>query len=223
MDILALLASAYEWADKAAAILGYVIAGLLALQVFLAAVAAMLRGVGSQVPPAAGVYLVQAAASLDAAAHWCGDASPHLLKLVGWLRGILPKAPPPAALLLLLAIPLCLASTACAGSFEIAKVAGATDRGVTRAQVSYGAGATAAPADPKRCQALDETHMVWSSFAKAGAALTGGAGLATIPADDQGARIGLAVGAVIVGAFTAAAITVADSSAESWSRECSAP
>lgn len=154
---------------------------------------------------------------------WCRVASADLRAFAAWLQTIGSVKPPPTALLLLLAIPLCLASTACAGSFEIAKVAGAQDRGVTRAQVSYGAGATAAPADPKRCQSLDETHMVWSSFAKAGAALTGGAGLSTIPADDQGARIGLAVGAVIVGAFTAAAITVADSSAESWSRECAAP
>jgi hypothetical protein len=155
------------------------------------------------------------------AGEWCRKTGTDLVTFSAWLRKVLPGGPP-ASLLLLVALSA-LPMTGCAGSFEIAKVAGATDRGVTRAQVSYSAGATAAPADPKRCQSLDETHMVWSSLAKAGAALTGGAGLATIPADDQGARIGLAVGAVIVGAFTAAAITVADSSAESWSRECSVP
>lgn len=175
-------------------------------------VSSLLGGLGSLIPDAWG-------------GEWLRRAGLDVAWFVVKLREFGPKVPPsgpPAALLLLVALSA-LPMTGCAGSFEIAKVAGAQDRGVTRAQVSYGAGATAAPADPKRCQALDETHMVWSSFAKAGAALTGGAGLATIPADDQGARIGLAVGAVIVGAFTAAAITVADSSAESWSRECSAP
>lgn len=157
------------------------------------------------------------------AGEWCRKAGTDLVTFSTWLRKVLPGGPP-AALVFIVAA-LALPMTGCAGSFEVAKLAGATDRGVTRAQVTYRAGETqaAAPADPKRCQSLDETHMVWSSLAKAGAALTGGAGLATIPADDQGARIGLAVGAVIVGAFTAAAVTVSDSAAESWSRECSAP
>ena len=156
------------------------------------------------------------------AGEWCRKAGTDLVTFSAWLRKVLPGGPP-AALMLLVAL-TALPMTGCAGSFEIAKLAGAQDRGVTRTQVTYKAGETpAVTPDPKRCQSLDERHMVWSSLAKAGAAVTGAAGLTTIPVEDTGARIGIAVGAVVVGAFTAAAITVADSAAESWSRECASP
>lgn len=145
---------------------------------------------------------------------WCRVASADLRAFAAWLQTIGSVKPPPTALLLLLAIPLCLASTACAGSFEVSKAGGRAER------VALTVAGVPVATDRSHCEAIDGRYQVWSALAKAGAALTGGAGLATIPVDDQGARIGIAIGAAAVGAFTAAAVAVADGAAVEYAREC---
>jgi hypothetical protein len=152
------------------------------------------------------------------AGEWFKRASIDVRWFASQLANVLPKAPPPTALLLLLALPLCLASTACAGSFEVARHGGQTERLTLAA-----AGVPVTPADRSHCEAIDGRYQVWSALAKGGAALTGSAGLSTIPVDDQGARIGIAIGAAVVGSFTAAAVAVADGASQEWARECSTP
>lgn len=136
-----------------------------------------------------------------------------------------PPSPPTSNTLTSLLVMLAAAGMCfgCAGSFELSRVAGAESRGVARTQVTYKAGTTAVPIDPKRCQSLDDEHQTWTALAKGGAALTGAEGLTLIPVDDKGARIGLAIGAAVAAAFTAFAVSEADGAASSWAKECSSP
>lgn len=184
-----------HWAD-------YLVAALA----ILGAVAAILSVVGGLLPADSPVGV------------WCRVASADLRAFAAWLQTLTRGGPPPTTLLLLLALPLCLASTACAGSFEVARHGGQTEHLTLSA-----AGVPVTPADRSHCEAIDGRYQVWSALAKGGAALTGASGLATIPVDDQGARIGLAIGAAVVGSFTAAAVAVADGAAVEFVRECSAP
>jgi hypothetical protein len=184
-----------HWAD-------YLVAALA----ILGAVAAILSTMGGLLPVDSPVGV------------WCRVASTDLRSFAAWLQTVTRGGPPPTALLLLLALPLCLASTACAGSFEVARHGGQTERLTLAA-----AGVPVTPADRSHCEAIDGRYQVWSALAKGGAALTGSAGLSTIPVDDQGARIGIAIGAAVVGSFTAAAVAVADGAAVEFVRECSTP
>jgi hypothetical protein len=178
-------------------------------------VAVILATAGAILSAVAGVLPVGWRPGVDAASSWCRAASADVVALAAWVRRTIPGAPP--ALALLVASGMALSLSACTGSFEVARLAGNTER------ASLAATGTPLPADPKRCQGLDDNHRLWSSLAKAGAAVTGASGLATIPDSDPGIRIGLAVGAVAVGAFTALAVAESDGAAESWSRECTAP
>jgi hypothetical protein len=155
----------------------------------------------------------------DRGGDWCRKAGADLVSLAAWLRRILSGGgAPPAALLLVLCLASVPALSGCAGSFELARHGGQAER-VTLAA----AGVPVTPADRAHCEAVDDRRQVWSALAKAGAALTGASGLAAIPTDDQRARVAIAAGAVAVGAFTAAAIAVADGAGAEWARECSAP
>lgn len=152
--------------------------------------------------------------------RWCRTAAADVSAFTTWVRQLIAGGPPPAgptALLVLCA--LCLPLTACAGSFEAARVAGQKER----ASLAVVGVPVVASATPQRCQLLDEEHQTWTSIAKAGAVLTGAGGIATIPADDQGVRIGIAVGTVVIGAVTAFAAAESDGAAAAWARECSTP
>jgi hypothetical protein len=95
--------------------------------------------------------------------------------------------------------------TGCAGSLE-----------ETRAQIKLGA-----PPPSERCVRLDATRRDWGAVGKGAAVLAGASGLSTIPIEDEGVRVGLAVGSVAMGAVAATAFAVAEGASSSWVRECS--
>jgi hypothetical protein len=102
------------------------------------------------------------------------------------------------------AVLLCLG---CAGSLETA-----------RAQPKLGA----SPATAERCDALDDRRTLYGGFAKTFGALGAGAGLASIPVEDEGLQTGLAISAAASAALAVGALYVSEGSAESWARECAA-
>jgi hypothetical protein len=155
----------------------------------------------------------------DRGGDWCKRTGTDLAYLAAWLRRALSGGgAPPAGLVLALALASVPALSGCAGSFELARHGGQAERVTLSA-----AGVPVTPADRAHCEAIDGRRQVWSALAKGGAALTGGSGLSAIPVDDPGARAAIAAGAVAIGAFTAAAIAVADGAGAEWARECSAP
>lgn len=212
MELLSLTALLPEWAQQAAILIGIVATLLTALHVFFAAVAAAMRALAEQVPLDWGIALVRCAAATEAVSDWCGDASANVLQFVGWLRQIPPARTPPAVLLLL--ILFCLPLTACAGSLQDARAAGRAER--------IALATSGAPVADNRahCEAVDARYQTWSAIAKGGAALTGGAGISTLPVEDNSARMGLAIGAAVAGAITAAAVAAADGAAAEFAREC---
>jgi len=99
----------------------------------------------------------------------------------------------------------------CAGSLETARAAAPL-------------AARTASRDTARCRDLDAMRRDWGAVAKGAAVLTGGAGLATIPAREHDtAAIGLAAGAVGAAVVAAVAVSLSESAGEQWARECSAP
>jgi hypothetical protein len=104
----------------------------------------------------------------------------------------------------------------CAGSLEAA-------RGPRAAHVDNTPGHVAVMvegAPSERCAQLDDRHAFYGGISKGSAVLAGGAGLATVPVDDKGARIGLAIGAAVMAAVAATSTFIQEASSESWSREC---
>ena len=75
--------------------------------------------------------------------------------------------------------------------------------------------------DSERCRRLDRVRRDWSAVAAASGVLAGSQGIATLPVDDDGARAGLAAGALATGALAAAAVAISDRAGEAWARECS--
>lgn len=73
----------------------------------------------------------------------------------------------------------------------------------------------------QRCHRLDDRRQLWGGVAKGAAVVAGGAGIATIPAEGRGARIGLAAGGVGAAAVAAGAVYVAELAGQSWAEECS--
>ena len=63
----------------------------------------------------------------------------------------------------------------CAGSLEDARSANLAERVI---------GVRQAPANRVYCQELDEEHRAWAAWAAAGAVVTGGAGVAALPAGE---------------------------------------
>lgn len=75
----------------------------------------------------------------------------------------------------------------------------------------------------ERCRELDDDRSLWAALAKGGAIVAGGSGLAAVPVDDQGARLGLALGAVAAAAFAALASELQEGRGDEWARECTSP
>jgi hypothetical protein len=108
---------------------------------------------------------------------------------------------PPVTLVL-----LALLSFGCAGSFDEAR------------SPHFKLGA--APPLSERCQSLDSTHRTWGAVAKGSGFLAGVSGLGAIPDTSQELRIGLAVGAVTMGAVAVTSVFVSEDAASSFVREC---
>lgn len=119
-------------------------------------------------------------------------------KILRGLSMIFPRRPPgPPAVL------ACLMLAGCAGTFELP-------------------GPKAAPVaiDPKRCAELDDSRVAWGASAKGSGVLAGAsAATAALPLD-RNARIGVAIGALVAGAFAAFSVTRSEGAAASWVREC---
>lgn len=94
----------------------------------------------------------------------------------------------------------------CAGSFE-------------EARASH-PGIKLAPPAPA-CVSLDNAHRDWSAVAATAGLLAGGSGLAQIPEDSNGLRIGLAAGTVGMAALAVFATKESDGFAAAWAAECS--
>ena len=110
------------------------------------------------------------------------------------------------AMFLLLMI-AALSLTACAGTFEEARLV-QPERPVAAAR------------EAGRCTELDDQHRLWGAVGKGSAVLAGASGLATIPIDSREGEIGLAAGAVGTAALAATAVYLSESAAESYVREC---
>jgi len=111
---------------------------------------------------------------------------------------------------------LALLLPGCAGSLEAARLEGvAARRGLPLSAVG------SAPSD--RCQSLDDTHRYAGGVGKTAAFLAGGEGLATIPVQDDKAKMWLALGVVVTGAAAAGAWWIAEDAASSWAAECATP
>ena len=112
----------------------------------------------------------------------------------------LPRVPPlPLVMLSLLLL-------GCTGSLESAQAARSARAGPT--------------GSPERCAELDDRRQLAGGSAKALAALSGGTGLATIPATDDKLETGLAVGAAVSAALAAGALYISEGAGESFAREC---
>lgn len=74
---------------------------------------------------------------------------------------------------------------------------------------------------PDRCATLDDRRVFWGGVAKGSAVAAGMSGLSTLPLEDDGARIAVAVGGVTAAVVAASSVYVAESSGASWARECS--
>lgn len=100
----------------------------------------------------------------------------------------------------------------CAGSLDSARTGGLALR------------LTPATTQPTPyCLALDERHAVFGGVAKGAAILSGASGLATLPVNDDGARLGLAIGALAAGSIAASSVFVAEDAATRYVRDCSTP
>lgn len=106
---------------------------------------------------------------------------------------------------LFFALALAFALSGCAGSFEEARAP----------HIKLGA-----PPLSERCQSLDSMHRTWGAGAKGSGFLAGMSGLATIPDESKEARIGLAAGAVAMGAVAVTSVFVSEDAATSFVREC---
>lgn len=158
---------------------------------------------------AAALYVLSATLLKDS------DAGPAVTLLAGALVGLLfPQIGKRAAMIAIMA--LGLSSTACSGSLEQNRAAGANDRkfGLTAA----GAGT------PERRQTLDSRRAFYGGAGKVAATLAGVSGLSVIPLDDhdqRDLRVGVAAAGVAAAAVAAGAMFVAEAAGESFVRECS--
>jgi hypothetical protein len=73
---------------------------------------------------------------------------------------------------------------------------------------------------PERCAELDNRRIGWGAVSKGAAVLAGSSGLATVPLDDGALRTGVALTGVAMAALATASVFVAESSTESFDREC---
>ena len=70
------------------------------------------------------------------------------------------------------------------------------------------------------CDELTATFQGLAAAAAGGAVLAGSSGTIAGMADDKNARLGLAIGSGVVGAFSAIALTVSQLKGERFQREC---
>jgi len=107
-------------------------------------------------------------------------------------------------------------NASCAGTFELARVAGAKDYTTPKGEP--------VKRDDKRCQDLDDSASTWQAVALGAGALgaTQG-GLMVIPDVSKEVRVGLAVGTIVAGAVAIAAGALSKSRANSWAKECTGP
>lgn len=128
------------------------------------------------------------------------------------------KPEPPTTPTLVSLVVLVLAalmSFGCVASFEEAKLV----------NPHYARALSAAnPTGPsERCIELDNARRTWGAIAAGAGVLTGAGGLATIPVEDQGARIGIAAGAVAAAVVAGVSLAEVEGIGVTWVRECSQP
>lgn len=109
---------------------------------------------------------------------------------------------------LLASLALAACSTACAGSFEEARLEGAP-----RYAVSL---------DPPECAAIDSARRNWDAAAKGAAIAAGASGISVIPVQGTVARASLIGAGVAVGIFAAVSVAESSSFAADWVRQCGA-
>lgn len=108
---------------------------------------------------------------------------------------------------------ICLASlsqTACAGSFEEARLANATAARKTEQR------------DDNECKAIDGRYRLWGGIETGALAATGASGLSTIPVSNDTGKAALAVTAVVFAGAAAVSHFEANQYATRWAEECSA-
>lgn len=102
-----------------------------------------------------------------------------------------------------------LAISACAGTFEEAKVAGAKARAATPA---------VATATPERCQSLSSAAKWEGAIAKGGAVLTGASGISAWPTEGD-ARAALAITSGVLAAGTSTVFYLYETDAAAYISE----
>lgn len=107
-------------------------------------------------------------------------------------------------------------NASCAGSFELARVAGIKERSNPKGEVKR---------DEARCRDLDDSATTWQAVALGAGALGAaqGGGLMAIPDVSKDVRVGLAVGTVVASAVAVAAGAISKSKANAWAKECAGP
>ena len=73
------------------------------------------------------------------------------------------------------------------------------------------------------CQKLDKSHRRWSGIAAFSGAAMSSTAIATIPADDDKWRKGLAITTLVGAGISSMSIIMANESSTSWVRDCSNP
>jgi hypothetical protein len=109
-----------------------------------------------------------------------------------------------------------LATFACAGSFEEARVT----TPVKPVRMSAPLNGIIAPADRAECVSLDSSHRIWGGLAKGAAVAAAGLGALEVPDLGKDARIGIGASAIGVGAIAAASVFISEDAAASWARDC---
>lgn len=96
-------------------------------------------------------------------------------------------------------------TSACAGSFEEAKLAGMKVR---------------ATPPSSRCVSLDNAHRTWGGIAKGAAFAAGASGIGSIPLGDETSRVAVAASGAAIGTVAAVSVFVSEDYAAAWAREC---
>ena len=101
-----------------------------------------------------------------------------------------------------------LTQTACAASFEEARLASST---ATR---------KAATRDDIECKSIDRRHRIWGGIEYGALAATGASGLSTIPIDNDTGRIALAVTALVFVGAAAVSKFEDGEATKAWASQC---
>jgi hypothetical protein len=123
-----------------------------------------------------------------------------------------PAAPPTTVAIVVLGAFL---STGCVASFEEAKLGNPNfARSLSAANIT---------GPSQRCIDLDNARRTWGAIAAGAGVVTGVGGISTIPVEDQGARIGIAAGAVAAAVLAGVSLAEVEGIGATWIRECSQP